>query len=346
MMGHCMRNIDNVKILDIPTKGISKKMFFEMNGKTYLFKENYKDIRRDIIESLYSFILQKVGAENFVKYEMAQYKGVDGCICESFKDDSTKYEISLVDILMFNYMYNKDKKRCDLSTQFDDDTFDEFYRYDTLNSPSYGEYDISLDYVLEGIQEFCKIYKIKCDFNSLQSRLKDIVVYDFFLCNGDRHWANLEFLINEDEDRQLNMELTKIFDNGEAFGFSSALQNRKVARSYVDVRLGISENGRTNKFRGNKYFDRGKIVATDIYELSQKDNRIKNYVDKFLDFDIEKTLEEFENTEECKIPEDMREEIMQNLKIRRKQYITSVDKLQKRLDKSKLKINESNLIKV
>ena len=332
-----MINIDNVEKLNIPTKGISPKMFFKMNNKVYLFKENYKDIRRDILESLYSYILQQVGAKNFVKYELAQYKDTNGCICESFVDDSVKHQIRFVDILMFNYIFEKDKKRCSLDTKFDDNTFEKFYKYDTVTNPSFGEYDFSLDTIIESVKRFCKTYRIKCDYNELISRIKDIIVFDFFLCNGDRHWSNLEFLIKEDEDNQLNIELTKIFDNGEAFGFSSALKNRKLARSYVDVRVGVSEIGRTNKFKGNHYFERGKIVAIDINELAKSDIKIRDYVEKLSSFDIHNTLKDFEKYENCVIPNEMKEEIIKNLEIRREQYTKSVEKLQRRIIKSQNK---------
>ena len=36
-------------------KGYSKKWQFDIYGENYIFKTNYKDVRRDIIETLVSY---------------------------------------------------------------------------------------------------------------------------------------------------------------------------------------------------------------------------------------------------------------------------------------------------
>ncbi len=318
-------------------KGISPKFSYHLNGETYIFKGNYKDMRQDISEVLFSRILKKTGCKNFVEYHMAEYQGQNGCVSKSFFTPDVLDEIFLMNMEQMTYYFEKNHERTHFTGSVDAKFFDEFFEAH-LQKPEnmeLGQYIMSIPSVCGEVEKFCKIYGYTCDMDKLKKRLSEAVVYDYFLCNSDRHWNNLTFLTKE-KDGVRSIELSPLFDNGEAFGFSSGLSEMEIKRQGVVMQLGYSQNGQISDFKNNRYFEKGGIVASDIYELTKQDEKMKELVEKLVNLNISAVIDEMEKDEQCSIPPKIREKIIDNITERQSHYKYTVEQLQNRLNKSQL----------
>ncbi len=204
-------------------KGYSKKWQFDIYGENYIFKTNYKDVRRDIIETLVSYILERTGCKNFINYELATYKGQDGCISKSFIDKNYRYELTIMKIMYINYYNEVNHTKANHDIEIDDDFFNKFCEY---TDDVAGQYDFSLSFIMEQVKKYCDNYNIKYDKQELCDRLIEMAIYDYFLCNPDRHWDNILFHFNDTPDG-LKIDLAKIYDNGEAFNYYSSVKSRE-----------------------------------------------------------------------------------------------------------------------
>lgn len=199
--------------------GTSEKFLFFMKGFPYFFKANYAGLRQDLIEVFSSYFLKKTNCQNFIEYNFAKMGNTEGCICQSFKDKDVQFEINFLDILLINFLKEKQRILQPIGLKIDDDAlFNQLC--EELDKEDDGIYGMSIEYVVSHLKTYCKNYNIKVDFNKLENRLNEMVVYDYFMGNGDRNWQNISFLI-KNSNNNLFCELTPIFDNGEAFGFSS-----------------------------------------------------------------------------------------------------------------------------
>lgn len=325
--------------------GASKKFLFFMNNVPYIFKENYAGLRQDLIEVFSSFFLKKTKCQNFVEYDFAEMKGLKGCICQSFKDENVQYEINFLDILLINFLKSKHGISQPLGEKIDDDLFTEFYSEKGRAETDYGLYDMSIEYVCSHLKNYCENYKIKIDFNELEKRLNEMVVYDYFMGNGDRNWQNIDFLI-KNSSGSLCCELAPIFDNGEAFGFTSekrTYESTEEPQNSIDFSmfLGISDIGRKITFENNKLFNEGGLVAVDIHELSKKDKRINELVEKCKDINMDDMLKEFESHYKVAMPEKIKEQIAGFYAKRLDHYNKTVYRLNSKISgKRKSKDNE------
>lgn len=85
----------------------------------------------------------------------------------------------------------------------------------------------------EDIFKFCKRLGV-IDY------IYDIILFDYIICNRDRHGANIEFLIDNDK-----ILPTPIFDNGVSFLFSSSTEE-DIAK------YDITKTPRANNFLGSQ----------------------------------------------------------------------------------------------
>ena len=314
-------------------KGYSKKWEFDINGENYIFKTNYKEVRRDIIEALVAYILKRTGCKNFVDYELATYEGQNGCISKSFIDDKYKYELTIMKIMYINYYNEVNHTKANYALEIDDEFFNQFCEFIDEDERA-GQYDFSLDYIMGEVKKYCDNYNVKYDEQELCDKLTEMAIYDYFLCNPDRHWDNILFLFNETENG-LKIDLSKIYDNGEAFNYYSSAKCREEIKDSVITRIGLSENGRVNTFEDNNYFKNGGILASDIFEFIKANPKYRKLVNTLKDLDINDIMLDFEKDKEYKIPLKMKDEISEAVENRQETYAKSVAKLQKRLSKSK-----------
>lgn len=312
--------------------GLEKKYTFVINGDKYFFKLNTKhnklndevdgeiddeigeildfddywedeknsvSYNQALIEVIVSNLFEKVGLKNFVKYKLAEYDGEIGCLCKSYFEKETSTEIQMSDILVLNYLNQRDGFLHSIDTNYSDEICDESYEFYSVSKKCcvpfidiHGQYTFSVDDILEEIIKFAKNYNFDFDEKQIKKGLEQIVVCDFFTCNNDRNLTNIGFLLNDKEKPFL--KLTPIFDNGYSFGKSYVGK----LRPYHDLpmfymSLGFSDIGKY-KLLENSLLEKGGIVAVDIYELAHKDADIAKLVNGFLKTDIEEIIDEIE----------------------------------------------------
>ena len=62
-----------------------------------------------------------------------------------------------------------------------------------------------------------------------------ILVFDFLICNGDRHLSNIEFIYNEYTN---TWRLSPIFDNGDSFfGKDGSLTNSQMEQEFRRLKM-------------------------------------------------------------------------------------------------------------
>ncbi|MGN1227252.1 MAG: hypothetical protein ACI4TX_01265 [Christensenellales bacterium] len=313
-------------------KGASKKFLLNKDGKDYIFKANYGEYMQNVNEVFVSYLFGKLGVQNYVKYDFAVYKKEFGCVSESFKTKDVINEISLCDMMIYNYIIQLKGEVVPFSKDVCDKYFDDFYSQTELYDSF--QYDFSCGQVCDVVEQFCGYYGYGFDKGALNDRLQELVVIDYFLGNADRHWSNVVFLIKQSGDKCVSAELAPLFDNGEFFGCNSCFAKADTDLGQVMLHIGISDIGIKDDLEGNKYFQNGGLTVVDIYELAKVDKEIETLVNKFFALDMEKEVLSFEEFYQIQLPDEIRNQIITIFNMRKDKYKSVVNKLNKRLERS------------
>ena len=239
--------------------GVSKKFICNLQGGKYYFKYNYVDkgteLPNDIVEVFCSALFKTMGYENALDYQFAKYQNVRGCISKSFKYDDD-VEINFFDLAQFNYFNKKYNKRLPLTYHFSDDEFEEYFADDDLG----GAYDVSLPYIINQVQTFCKEYDLNVDLNKMTTYINDLVIFDYFAGNDDRNMCNFAFLVRNNE-----LINTPIFDNGMAYGLQH--YTKEIDLKTIGSHIGLTDYGMHNFFK-YKFYQDGGDIALDVIRLT------------------------------------------------------------------------------
>ena len=186
---------------------------------------------------------------------------------------------------------------------------------------------------------------INVNENELYTQLLYMSITDYFFGNGDRQWENIDFLITETGGKKY-LALTPNFDYEYFFNMYSYETFLKIKNSvgfadktikefkndkfYQRVLLGISDKTSKNYAKkeeiiteyknyrskipkqAKSYFDEysydnSKLIVLDILEISQKDKRIKEFVNSIKMINILEIFNEIEFENNLQIPDMMKE---------------------------------------
>ncbi len=174
---HFSGRVDVSKFADkepLKVSGVCKKFLVNIDGQTYVFKQNYKtkkdgvltdyfknqfmpenvdELHGDIVEVFSSYFLMKIGCDFALPYFFASLNGENGCLSPNFKGNGEK-EIVLLKILM-NIRFEEIVPKEDFSSEQIDDFFKDF---DALGNNR--EYCLSVDYIVQNVDTFANLKMI------------------------------------------------------------------------------------------------------------------------------------------------------------------------------------------
>ncbi len=261
---------------------------------------------------------------------LACFRGKNGCISPYFKNKDVTNEFNFASILMNlqnnekipqNYAENQDEIR-DFSVKY-------------KKGHNFGkQFLISTEQITTKAKEFCEKYHMAFDEKSTKQKLDIIATCDFFTANNDRHWCNILFLEKTINGKK-TLELAPPFDNGLCFGhedFDNFGANRLFS---VWQAMGISENSRIESFENNKYFEKQKILACDIFETCKSNKKLKQIVDNCQNIDFEQLLNNFEKDYNLELSSIQKQVMTETFEFKRNYFNVATKKLEKRLLRQK-----------
>jgi len=320
--------------------GICDKYTLKIGQEKYYFKKNYLtkediEIPAHIVEVLCSRILEQVGCSNFVKYDIAGYRKTIGCICKSYRKVDDEKEIDLLEILVKN-KYEKEKEQLGLG-RYNRQSYEIVYEK-LLNELKNREhlYFFSIDNIIEQIKTYCENDGLHFDKEKTILELQEMAISDYFFYNDDRNCKNIAFLINRNNE----MRLVPIFDNGMSFGFETYPHKPKQF-----LQLGISNIGTHQNFDNHAILKNNGLIVADIMQIYQNDERIKKYVDNFLALDIDQIISDFEVQENIAVDENFAKRIADLFKEKQSHFNAVRGKIEKRVNKSIDKCQNQNIEK-
>lgn len=321
--------------------GSCKKFLFTMNGKKYVFKQNYKgnfcfgysnefdNKHADILEVFSSYFLKKVGCDFSLSYRFASFNGEHGCICPYFKNANVTNEFNFANILL-----NLENKESTPKNYSEQDEIFSFFRDKYNNKESNGQYIISTEQIVSLTEDFCKVYNLKFDKNGIKQKLDIIAACDFFMSNNDRHWQNILFL-EQELNGEKTLTLAPLFDNGQSFG-QADFNNFGAERIFsVWQAMGISDNGRFYKFKNNKYLKEQRLLACDIYNACKTNPKLEKIVKNCQTLDFDKLLNDFEKEYDVTLYDTHKQIMRETFEFKKDYYIAATKKLKDRISKQK-----------
>ena len=322
-------------------EGYFPKFLLEVDGETYIFKMNKTEQEKDgeftyyqdIVEVFCSKFFEAVGIKNFVEYQFAKCGENEGCVCKSFIEDNVQ-SLNLRSLLALNFYNKKDKKVYPITEQFDVDTFykewDNQNNLDNAKESVWGaQYSHSVDSLIVELKKFIKTYNLKFDKNEITKQLKEMVVLDFFMYNGDRNPGNITFLVGKDNA----LKMAPLYDHGFNFGLDFIKRNVDPKELGFGFHVGLSDVGRYHGFWESNWLKMGGLVALDIYELCKKDDHIKTLVQKIKSCNFEKIFSEMEVENGIMIDKDIKDTIQKFFDSRVQKYDRTIRKLNKKINK-------------
>lgn len=323
-------------------EGYFPKFLLEINGETYIFKMNKTEQEKDgdftyyqdIVEVFCSKFFKAVGIKNFVEYQLAKCGDDEGCVCKSFNEQGVQ-SLNLRSLLALNFYNEKDKKVYPISQQFDVDTFykewDNQNNLDNAKESVWGvQYSHSVDSLIAGLNKFSQTYNLNLDKNEIKKQLKEMVILDFFMYNGDRNPGNITFLV----DKNNMLKMAPLYDHGFNFGLDFIKRKVDPKELGFGFHVGLSDVGRYHGFWESKWLKMGGLVALDIYELSQKDDHIKTLVQNIRNCDFEKIFNEMETENGILIDKDIKSTIQNFFDSRVQKYDNTIRKLNKKINQN------------
>ncbi len=353
-------NLDEYKDCATPIKkgACGKKYIFDIDGQKYYFKGNFEqsaadadfeyatpvEVRQDIVESFTSSLLRSVGVHDAVNYRLASFEGERGCISKDFKTPQTVKEFSLCEIMAFNFYNDRNKGRIPLDFKFQHEDIEFFVRKNRVNEKIF--FMLNVEDIIKEIEKFTQTYGMAFDAQKMSDFLTEMCVVDYFICNDDRNWENITFLMQLDDTTTPKLINAPIYDNGYALGtwYVDNIFSLENDRQDVIALLGLSDVNLKElggdygglvlqNTRHNNTLKNNGALALDIHSLTKQNPHIKNIVDNFVDLDMDKKLDEFEWTNDIETPDKYRDIINQMYSSRIAHYTKRVRKLQKLLDK-------------
>lgn len=312
------------KLKPVKVDSSSAVSSFEEDGKTYFIKRDGSGRKLEEAEVFSSFVLQKLGVENCVKYEFgAVSAGNYGSVCESFITPDVKYQKSFFDMLMI-YKFNGklDSKYSILEEKMlDQEMLDE--------NP--GMYLNSVEFVDKIMREICDNHNINYDSELMRDRLNQMAICDYFMANEDRNMSNIEFLFKE-KDGKLTCELAPNFDFAYCFG----IRHCKSYETRFISHFGISEIGQKSvEYTKSRLFKDGGIIVGDIMDLAKQDDKYAILVDKFMNLDMQTTVREFEKEYILRFKPEERELIYKTFNDRIEKYNLFQSRIDAKIKKHK-----------
>lgn len=321
--------------------GSCKKFSFTVNGKNYVFKQNFRNNfcfgysnnfnnrNGDILEVFSSFFLKNIGCDFCLPYLFASFKGENGCISPCFKTKDVVNEFNFINILM-NLQNNEKNPKNFLNEDDSVSSFCNSYQRENKNN---GQYIISTEQIVDETSKFCKKYGLMFDEHETKQKLDIIAACDFFMSNNDRHWQNILFLEKQINGKKV-LTLSPLFDNGQSFG-QADFDNFGPERIFsIWQAMGISENGRFDEFKNNNYFKEQKLLACDIYTACKSNPHLKQIVENCKNLDFEKLLNKFEKEYGITLNLMHRQIMLETFEFKKDYYTLATRKLEKRISKT------------
>lgn len=313
----------------------NKLVFHNSNSKWFfkLFEEDINDLQ--VGDVFTSFIYKQLGLPktDFVEYRFASFegKGEDGfgVICPYFVPNDAKV-IGAWEIKLKNYakQFGWDLSSYNSDEMVQSITDDKMEKLIDIEFSKSGEYRSSVESIISDLEIYAQNNNLSVDIKDISFKLKRMIILDYFLVQKDRHMANIEFLIKDNQ-----ITLAPIFDNEYAFGMDHKEFYKETFasdRKRFRLRTGLTTAGGSIKeYRTNKIFRYGGIVAVDILDEIKHDKRLKNVVDRCLSLDINRCIDLFEK-EIYDLTQEQEALIKNEFLKRRQQFYSTIALLKKK----------------
>ena len=195
-MNGVIKSIDENDVqIRLNIEGANNKFCFESNdGLKYAKFGKVRDIMAEVVASN---ILETIGVDTAHYDFLRSYKGGNSR-AGTVSDDYSKgydYRITLADML---------EKVGGLNSA---NTISHIYA--------------SVPTAVSAVTKFCNskkaIHYSRSKENEIHDKLAIMSIVDYFICNGDHHTKNTEFLIKNNKDNSSSIDLSPVFDLGNSF---------------------------------------------------------------------------------------------------------------------------------
>ncbi|MBR4407206.1 MAG: hypothetical protein IKT27_02730 [Clostridia bacterium] len=307
---------------------ISKPQWLDVDGERYLFKRRVKNTFSDVGEVFVTQILDKISLprDYYVPYiHVKTSYGKNGTICRNFLQNGEKI------VMAFDVIYKNAMRKSELFMTKDE--FDEKLA-DEMKWP----YLSSVEGMLKEIEEYANNRNYEIDLDDTKQKLSALFVIDFFLCQYDRHANNYGFILNH---KDKTIRVAPFFDNGFALDLDlkqkyikERLLRPKTYNSKVVLKLAYTQT-ESESFENSRYFKNGGVFVADIVELYNNNPNCKSIIDKFMALDMQSEIKLCEETNNIILPEIYKTHMKQYYKSRYDAIEEFINKINKRLAKSK-----------
>ena len=261
------------EIDDVATQhweGSLPKFWVELNGQKYLFKSNltlpYRvECPTDMGEVLYSVLGERLGLScvesNFASYKK-NGKEVNGVLIKSYYNNDYEFSVNYGDMVT------------------------------EINRSYSHELSGNVETALEVVGKYSKRHNYSIKMRKTSMQLKKQSILDFFLHQEDRSICNVGFIANNN-----TLRLAPVFDNGFCLSFAKENQFNQLFISLHKRGLGYSN------LLSNYHFPLKPIPSLEyeqenirqIHEATQESRALNRYVEKILDINIKRELENLES---------------------------------------------------
>lgn len=221
--------LDSKNMFGTDGSGNQKKIWVDNT----LIKLNSKF--REASKEVSASILGEAFGLNVVEYTKKEYlfnsvKHI-GCECKSYLNIN-EISITLIEIINF---YNIDIPK-------------------NMNSVDY------FNITVECISKYTNL-----DTKDVQKYLMQMLVFDFLICNDDRHLTNIEFIYNE----RLNLwRFTPLYDHGQSFfGKDGGLTNQQIEQEFRKLKM---KPFSTNPYKNLIDIENAKLIANEFIKNVNK----------------------------------------------------------------------------
>lgn len=183
--------------------------------------------------------------------------------------------------------------------------------------------------MMRQIEKYCKYFNYLVDLKKLERQLNQLYVIDYFLCQSDRHLQNINFTIQEKNNKKV-FRMCPMFDNGSILGLGYDLVRKKPKE--IKMRFSYSTAiPQSPQMLESRYFSNGGILANDILDIIKTDENANQLFKKFMTLDIEAEISEFEECYDIQIPDNYKSNMITLAEERVQNIYEFVERINKRL---------------
>lgn len=181
---------------------------FKIEGRRFLFcaeQSEKQNVKKELVKVFCSRILENSKNCSFLVYDLAKFDDKVGSFSPFILDDKTLYFFTLEDLELISQENSIVNCKIDLEQFKVNENFGAFY---SVNEKFEKEHNLktfqltSVDEILDFLKNFCEKFDFALNLKSVRLQLSEIVICDYFLCNDDRTFNDIVFLVKNNNGRK------------------------------------------------------------------------------------------------------------------------------------------------